>query len=168
MKSIINGINFTSLPKLREEREILSRKYHIICAMTGIKKSNSSIPSSENGLTFWFWSFKRIKSRFNNDSSGIVMESIVVAIVVVEIAPALFVVGIFRVLVRDTVINTYPFVSVIISPHTVVEHSSALLNKFCQFATCLFVFGIFADMVHCQNDFLAHQGTLDSCISVVQ
>ena len=48
--------------------------------------------------------------------------SIITTIVVVEIAPAFEVVSVSGVLVGDTVVDTDPLVSMVVSAHAVVQH----------------------------------------------
>ncbi len=70
--------------------------------------------------------------------------------------------------VRDAVVETDPFVSVIVCPHAVIEHSSPLLDQFGQITGCSVVLGILIHMIHHENDLLAHDGALNGRIPTVQ
>ena len=71
-------------------------------------------------------------------------------------------------LIGNAVVDAYPLVSVVVGPHAVVEHVPAFLDEFGECTSCLLVFGVFADVVHRQNDLFAHQSALDGSISVIQ
>ena len=87
---------------------------------------------------------------------------------VIELPPALLVVGVFGVLVRDAVVDTYPFVSMIVCSHAIVEHSPSFLDEFGEEAARALVLGILVDVAHQQDDLLAHDRALNGCTAVVQ
>ena len=71
-------------------------------------------------------------------------------------------------LVWDSVVDADPLVSMVISPHTVIEHIPSFLNEFGQKSAGPLVFRVDAHMAHQQDDFLAHDCALNGCASVVQ
>ena len=87
---------------------------------------------------------------------------------VVELSPAFLVMRVFGVLVGNAVVDTDPFVSVVIGPHAVVEHIPPFLDELGEEAARALVLGVLADVAHQQDDLLAHYGALDGCAAVVQ
>lgn len=71
-------------------------------------------------------------------------------------------------LVGDSIINAYPLVSMVISPHTVIEHIPSFLYEFGQESARPLVFWVFTYMAHKKDDFFAHDGALDGRAAVVQ
>ena len=76
--------------------------------------------------------------------------------------------GVLGVLVRDAIVDTDPLVPVVVSSHAVVEHGPSLLNQVGKGTTGSFVLGVFLDVIHLQNDPLAHYGAPDGRIATVQ
>lgn len=70
-------------------------------------------------------------------------------------------------LVRDSIVHTDPFVSMVVSPHTIVQHSPSFLDEFGQESACPLVLGVLVDVAHEKNDIFAHDSALDSCAAVV-
>lgn len=77
-------------------------------------------------------------------------------------------VGIFRVNIRNAIVQANPFVSMIVSSHTIVQHISSLLKKEGQSSGSSGILGILGHMLHHQNYLFAHDCALNSGISAVQ
>jgi xanthosine utilization system XapX-like protein len=94
--------------------------------------------------------------------------SIIGAIVVVKPAPALLVVGVLGMLVRNTVVHADPLVAMKVSSHAVVEHRPSLLDQVGQTAASSGIFRVGLDVTHQQDYLFAHHRALDSRTAHVQ
>ena len=77
-------------------------------------------------------------------------------------------VGIFRMLIWNSIVNADPFVSMVVRPLTVVQHFSSFLDHMSQRYCCLFVLWIFLYVVHFQYYSLAQYCALNCCVSAVK
>ena len=68
----------------------------------------------------------------------------------------------------NSIIYTNPSVAMVISSHQILEHISSFLDQFYQRTSRLGVVGILFNMLHHENDFLAHWSALYSCASVIE
>lgn len=69
-------------------------------------------------------------------------------VVVIKSPPTLLVVRIFRMDVGNSIVEADPFVAMVVSSHTIIEHVPSLLDELGQMATCGTVFGVLAYVVH--------------------
>ena len=75
---------------------------------------------------------------------------------------------ILRVLIGDAVVVADPLVSMVVSPHAVVQHVPALLDQLGHLAASPCVLGVLADVTHHQNYLFAHERALDGGVPVVE